>query len=185
MKESSDGVSGHVDVVHLKVSQGTAIEVFDHQIAARLVETAEHEDLKSPVQVASALTNDGTNVCAFISVKIADMLLGECTAFGEFFAVLAKVVEDTIWNLPAEINAHRELQNTYDTLEAYAILNKLNLVDSYEFSEELPFADPVVSFQGSKRLHTALCHLGRDDFIAIFTSDPFVLTIGCRDGALS
>ena len=27
-----------------------------------------------------------------------------------FFAVLAKVVEDTIWNLPAEINAHRASQ---------------------------------------------------------------------------
>ena len=182
MKGSSDGVSGHVDVVHLKVSQGTAIEEFDQQIAARLMETAEHEDLKSPVQVESALTNDGTNACAFISVKIADILLGECTAGGEFFAVLAKVVEDTIWNLPAEINAHRELHNTYDTLEAYAIRNKLNLVGSYEFSEELPFADPVFSFQGRERLHTALCHLGRNDFIAIFTSDPFVLTIGCRDG---
>ena len=177
MKGSSDGVSGHVDVVHLKVSQGTAIEEFDQQIAARLMETAEHEE-----QVESALTNDGTNAFAFISVKIADILLSECTAVGEFFAVLAKVVEDTIWNLPAEINAHRELHNTYDTLEAYAFLNKLNLVGSYEFSEELPFADPVFSFQGRERLHTALCHLGRDDFIAIFTSDPFVLTIGCRDG---
>ncbi|KAK2558902.1 Cyclin-dependent kinase A-2, partial [Acropora cervicornis] len=163
----NDGVSGHVDVVHLKVSQGTGIKEFDQQIAACPIETVEHEDLKSPAQVESALKNDGTNACALISVKIADILL---------------VVEDTIWNLPAEINAQRELHNTYDTLEAYAILNKLNLVCSYEFSEELPFAEPVFSFQGRERLHTALRHLGRDDFIAIFTSDPFVLTIGCRDG---
>ena len=84
--DCSDGVSGHVDVVHLKVSQGTAIEEFDQQIAARLIETAEHEDLKSPVQVKSALTNDGTNACAFISVKIADILLGECPAVSEFLS---------------------------------------------------------------------------------------------------
>ena len=62
------------------------------------------------------------------------------------------------------------------------ILNKLNLVGSYEFSEELPFAEPVFSFQGRERLHTALRHLGRDNFIVIFTSDPFILTIGCRNG---
>lgn len=79
----------------------------------------------------------------------------------------------------AEINAHRELHNTYDT---YAILNKLNLVGSYEFSEELPFAEPVFSFQGRERLHTALHHLGRDNFIAIVMSDPFILTIGCGNG---
>ena len=155
MKGSSDGVSGHVDIVHLKVSRGTAVEEFD-QVAACLMETAEHEDLNSPVQEESALTNDGTNACAFISMKIADRLLGECTAVSKFFAALAKVVEDTIWNLPAEINAHRELHNTYDTLEAYTILNKLNLVGSYEFSEELPFADPVFSFREGK-CSTQLC----------------------------
>ena len=89
MKGSSDSISRHIDIVHLKVSQGTAIEEFIQQIAACLMETAEHEDLKSPVQVESALTTDATNACAFISVEIADILLGECTLVGKFFAVLA------------------------------------------------------------------------------------------------
>ena len=87
--DCSDGVSGHVDVVHLKVSQGTGIKEFDQQIAACPIETVEHEDLKSPAQVESALKNDGTNACALISVKIADILLGECPAVSEFLDVLA------------------------------------------------------------------------------------------------
>lgn len=72
MERSSLDLSEYVDVVHLKVSQGTAIEQFDQQIAFRLKGTAEHEEHEGCIQAESALKNDGTNACAFISVKIAD-----------------------------------------------------------------------------------------------------------------
>ena len=52
----------------------------------------------------------------------------------------------------------------------------------YDFSEELPFADGVFSVEGRRKLHSKLCELGSGDFAAIFTSDPFVLTIGCLNG---
>ena len=98
LKRSSDGLSENVDVVHLKVSQGTATERFDQRMAARLLkETAEHDNLDGPVQLESAPANDATNACAFISVKIADRLLDECREGGDFFGDLAEVVEDTIW----------------------------------------------------------------------------------------
>ena len=112
LKRGSNGLSENVDVVHLKVSQGTATEHCDQRIAARLKETAEHDDLDGPVHLESVPANDGTNACAFISVKIADRLLGASRRGGEFFADLAEVVEDTIWNLPAQINAHRDLART-------------------------------------------------------------------------
>ena len=152
-------------------------------MASRLLkETAEDDDLEGPVQIESAPANDAANACAFISVKIADRLLDECRAGGDFFGDLAEVVEDTIWNLPGQINAHRDLNNMYDTLDAYSILSKQMLVGCYEFSEELPFADTVFSLQGRQKLHEKLCHLGCDDFIGIFTSDPFVFTISCQHG---
>lgn len=146
--------------------------------ARLLEETPEHDDLDGPVQLESALVNDATNNCAFISGKVADRLLGECRTGDKFFGDLPEVVEDTIWNLPVQINAHRDLNNMYDTLEAYAILSEQMLVGCYELSEELPFADSVFSLQGRQKLHEKLCHLSCDDFIGIFTSDPFVLTIG-------
>lgn len=105
-------------------------------------------------------------------------MLGEAEPEIYFFGDLLEVVEDTIWNLPVQINAHRDLNNMYDTLEAYAILCEQMLVGCNELSEELPFADSVFSLQGRQKLHEKLCHLSCDDFIGIFTSDPFILTIG-------
>ena len=74
MERSGLDLSEYVDVVHLKVSQSTAIEQFNQQIAFRLKDTAEHEEHEGSVQAESALINDRTNACAFISVKIADRL---------------------------------------------------------------------------------------------------------------
>lgn len=181
IKESSLDLSEYVDVVHLKVSQGTAIEQLDQQLAFRLKDTAEHEEHEGSVQVESALINDGTNPCAFIFVKIADILLRRCGTGNRFFTNLVQVAEETIWNLPAQINEHRQLDKLCDVLEAYAILKEQMMVGACEFSEELPFADHVFSFEGRRMLHSKLCELGRKDFFAIFTSDPFVLSIGCYD----
>ena len=52
----------------------------------------------------------------------------------------------------------------------------------YDFSEELPFADAVFSYEGRQKLHSKLCDLACNDFLAVFTCEPLVLTIGCRDG---
>ena len=63
---------------------------------------------------------------------------------GEFFANLAKAVEDTIWHLPEQINEHRDLHRMYDVMEAYGILSELKIMtSSYDISEELPFADTL------------------------------------------
>lgn len=90
------------------------------------------------------MTNDATNACAFLSVKIADRILSESVTEGEFFANLAKAVEDTIWHLPEQINEHRDLHRMYDAMEAYGILSELKIMtSSYDISEELPFADTL------------------------------------------
>lgn len=40
----------------------------------------------------------------------------------------------------------------------------------------------LFTFEGRQKLHSKLYHLGYQDFLAVFTSDPLVLTVGCHDG---
>ena len=167
-----------LDVIPLKISQATAVEQFDQKLATRLHEAGHKES----VQTGSVLRNDGTNACAFLSVKIVDTILTEIGTEGDVFATVAGTTEDIIWLLPEKINASRDLSKSYDPVEAYDILLEKKIIKSlYDFSEELPFADGVFSVEGRTKLHSKLCELGRLSFAAIFTSDPFVLTIGCLD----
>ena len=166
--------------MHLKVSQATAVQQFDHRLAVQL---KGNTDEKPAEQMECALNNDGTNACAFLSVEIADVILSEVVTGIEFFAELAEAIEDTIWHLPERINVHRDLHRMYDALEAYGILREQKVVTSlYDFSEELPFADTVFSYEGRRKLYSKLCELGCNDFLAVFTCEPLVLTVGCRDG---
>ena len=85
--------------------------------------------------------------------------------------------------MPEEINEHRDMGKTYDILEAYEILRRQQIIKyPIEFSEELPYADGVFKYEGREKLFTKLCALGAEHFVAIYTSDPFVLTIGCHKG---
>ena len=70
MTRNTDGFFGDVDVMLLKAIQSTATEQLDQRIVVHLQETAAKH--AGPVQLQSALARDGTNACAFISVKIAD-----------------------------------------------------------------------------------------------------------------
>ena len=164
--QSSDHLSREekdFDVIPLKISQATAVEQFVQKLATHLHE-AGHEEA---VQVGSVLSNDGTNACAFLSVKIVDKILTEIGTEGDVFAKVAGITEDTIWLLPEKINAYRDLSKIYDPVETYDIpLDKKIIKAFYDFSEELPFSDGVFSVEGRP----------------IFTSEPFVLTTGCLNG---
>ena len=107
----------------------------------------------------------------------------EVVVGSQFFAELPEAIEDTIWHLPEIRYSYRDLDRMYDAMEAYVIMREQKIVtSSYDFSEELTFDDTVFSFKGRQKLHSKLCDLGCNDFLAIFTCDPLVLTFGCRDG---
>lgn len=117
--------------MHLKLSQATAVQQFDHRFAVQLKDNATAEPAE---QSENVLDNGGTKACAFLSVKIADVILGEVVTGIEFFMGLAKAIEDTIWHLPETINEHRDLHRMYDALEAYRILREQKVVTSlYDF----------------------------------------------------
>ena len=63
-------VSKNCDIIKLKVTQSTAIEKNDHHVASKC---SRGNQIQSPAPVN--VTNDGTNACAFLSVKIADRVI--------------------------------------------------------------------------------------------------------------
>ena len=92
-------------------------------------------------------------------------------------------MEVTILSIPEEINEHRDMGKNYNILEAHEIIRRQQLIRfPLQFSEELPYADGVFTYEGREKLFTKLCALGAERFVAIYTSDPFVLTIGCYKG---
>lgn len=171
-----DRFSMDFQVINLRVSQATALEHFDQKMAVEFQEQA--KSLQSNVMPI----NDGTNACAFLSIGVAESIIQKLE--GEvFFEKLPAAVESIIWSLPEKINEHRDMGNNYDVLEAYEILRRRELIKSpLEFSEELPYAYGVFTNEGREKLFSKLCVLGTDCFVAVYTSDPLVLTIGCHNG---
>ena len=90
--------------IQLKVSQASAVEQCDEQLASQFEERGSNDI----VQMNSTPSNDRTNACAFLSVAVADIIfmLGKGD---EFLTRLAESVEETIWFLPETINAHRDV----------------------------------------------------------------------------
>ena len=79
----------------------------------------------------------------------------------------------------------RDLHRLYDPIEVYVhvIMREHKIITSlYDFSEELPFDDKVYSFEGTQKLHSKLCELGCNNFVATFNCESLALTLGCRDG---
>lgn len=79
MSREDKRVATDLDVLHLKVSQATAVQQFNRRLAVQLKDIVSEEPAK---QLGCALNNDGTNACAFLSVKIADAILSEVVARG-------------------------------------------------------------------------------------------------------
>ena len=67
-------VDNTCDVVKMKVTQTTAIEQMDHQVAIKLSVDKDNIEIQLPELLD---TNDGSNACAFLSVKIADRIIHE------------------------------------------------------------------------------------------------------------
>ncbi|XP_044174668.1 uncharacterized protein LOC114958392 isoform X2 [Acropora millepora] len=152
----------------------------DHQVAIKLSIENDNIEIQSPEPL---VTNDGSNACAFLSVKIADTIIHELGAHISDIASIAEMIEEVIWFLPQKINGKRDMTRFYDVSEAYSILWKATVLNSeYDFFEELPFADCIYSFDSRRRLHERLCILGQADFTAIFSSVPYILVIACIGG---
>ena len=97
----------NIDFIQLKVSQASAVEQFDEQLASQFEERGSNDI----VQMNSTPSNDGTNACAFLSVAVADVIF-MLDKGDEFFTCLAESVEQTIWFLPEKITRTAMLRKT-------------------------------------------------------------------------
>ena len=171
-------VSKNCDQFKLNVTQSTATELNDRRVAFKL-QCSDENQFESSEQ-ASVVSNDGTNACAFLSVKIAEKIIHGLDGNSPNITTLVPCIEEVIWYLPGHINTKRDMTRFYDVMEAYTMLSNEQLLDSgYDLYEELPFDDCVYSFDGRRKLHEKLCCLGQTDFTAVFSSEPYVVVIGC------
>ena len=90
------------DVVKLSVTQSTAIKQADHK-TANLLQIPK----QSPVPVS--VSNEGTNACAFLSLKTGDRITRELDQNISDTVSLAEMIEEVIWCLPEKINDHRDV----------------------------------------------------------------------------
>ena len=107
-----------INPIPLSVSQMSAIEQVNY---LRL----HGQDLQAP-------ENDGTNACAFLSLKIADTILN----LGDSLSLdlLKHKVEDIIINFPKPINEFRNVESMYTLQEALDLLKLFNMLKHVEVS---------------------------------------------------
>ena len=94
--------------------------------------------------------NDGTNACAFLSVKMADEIHKLTEKYGAnsngVWLNVCKVAERVISEFPCLINPHRDIGELYDVLSAYQIIRDNNCgIGEYEYSEEIISGEHVFS----------------------------------------
>ena len=101
----------HLLVVPLKVSQNSAIERYDMQVAAG------QDDRKDNLPL-----NDGVSACSFISV------VHNCNAQDYLIKSIIQDTERSITDLPLYFNAHRNTERLYDAQEAFKILRQADVI---------------------------------------------------------
>lgn len=172
--------------IHLKNSQSTSLEEFDREVARVVAKNGEFD----AENALSQPDNDGTNACAFLSIKIANEIYrlfqeGRCDD-KQFVENVCAETERIIIDLPFAINPYRNIEEFYDVQSAYVLLRSIGAVDKYDFYEELLSHDHVFSHEGRKALKKALSSMlsTKELYLAIYTCAPFIFTIGVTNDCM-
>ena len=181
VKNLLTSIDDHFDVVPLAISQNTALETYDMEVATGVSENDER-----------FLVENAVNACSFLSVILGDMILSstensiEHTGTG-FKQSIVSLAEHAITDYPRYFNAYRNSEQMYDAQEAYNILRKANVMSNdYELTEEIVVSDCVYSDVGRKKFLDAMNKLlemqdsERGVSVAIYTFGKYILLIGCH-----
>lgn len=179
------------DVKHLKltgrdiplsVSQSTAVECHDKLVAA------------GAIPLNKNISNDATNSCAFLSVLITDLFVGQSgnvtlpALDTAKCSVLVKQIDEIVLTMPNRFNLFRNIERMYDVSEAYVILRNANILSrEFEFTEELISPDHVFSKKGRDALLRAvstLCAASKPSNVAIYSCGGYVFVVGCKSNQL-
>ena len=164
--------------IPLSVSQSTAVECHDKLVAA------------GAIPLKKDISNDATNSCAFLSVLITDLFVGQSGNITlpaldtAKWSVLVKQIDEIVLTMPNRFNLFRNIERMYDVSEAYAILRKENILSrEFEFTEELVSPHHVFSKKGRDALLRAvntLCAASKPNNVASYSCGGYVFVLGCK-----
>lgn len=166
---------------NLPVNQLSSLEHKHEELAQRFNRSCFSAQLDTEVNVP----NDGTNSCVLLALKICDSIMDLSAkkmlnqkAIGD---KISEIATSIIQEYPEVLNPLRDKDRIYDVLEANLVMRQCgNLKFTYDFTEELPFAEGVFSEASRRRLKSKLLSLaaGGNNFLGIFTCEPYTFTIG-------
>ena len=162
----------------LSVSQSTAVECHDKLVAA------------GAIPLNKDISSDATNSCAFLSVLITDLFVGQSgnvtlpALDTAKWSVLVKQIDEIVLTMPNRFNLFRNIERMYDVSEAYAILRKENILSrEFEFTEELVSPHHVFSKKGRDALLRAvntLCAASKPNNVTSYSCGGYVFVLGCK-----
>ena len=151
--------------VSMNVSQATALEKFDFSFAKG---TPEDE----------LLTNDGTNSCCFLCLKIASVLFQSSKSRSEIVHEAVDLSEDVIRTYPRYLNAHRDISKMYEPSEALTIMKSFDeALNICKVEEVLSCNYTVFSRKGMADLLITLQRLKKETFTAVYVCEPYSFLI--------
>ena len=173
-------------IINLPVNQLSSLQHKHEELAQKFNKLGSSAQLNTEVNVN--VPNDGTNSCVFLSLKICDSIMDLSArkmlqdynqkAIGEQIGEIATTI---IQEYLEVLNPVRDKDKIYDVLEANLVMRQFgHLKLTYDFTEELPFAEGVFSKASRRRLESKLLSLAAsgNDFLGIFTCEPYTFTIG-------
>ena len=149
-----------VSIIHLNVSQETALVNYSDQVARG--------------KSVSHPTNDGTNSCVFLCYKIASHFASHPSKGPEDELHIKNVVEHIILEYPTVINSFRDIDRPYDVTEVKNILAHIDMsIPNGQLMEHLSSLTTTFSTAGERDLSIALEKLAECNYAtAIYTCPP-------------
>ena len=165
--------------VNLELSQVSTLEALDYEVA----QIASQGDSNCVVPQMPVL-NDATNACVFLALKVCDAHVDDSTNTNIDTSYQLKSIPEiatsVLANYPAELNKVRDISSLYAVLDANKLMRDTkHLRNSFEFTEELPYAESVFLQVSRERLLQQLNILSstEENFLSIYTCEPFSLLL--------
>jgi hypothetical protein len=174
----------HLDIIPLAISQNSALERYDMQVAANEAEEID------------PLLENAINACSFIAVVLGDLILSPSesssaeTSQTDFKAKVISYAERSLTDYPRYFNQYRNTEQLYDAQEAYTILRQAGVINNeYELTEEVLTSHCAYSEDGRTiflsamdKLHREIQSNEKNVSIAVYTFGKYVILIGCANG---
>ena len=126
-------------------------------------------------------TNDGTNCCTFLSLKICHEWSSQQNHFKKDWETFSKKVETIITDFPSRINPYRDIEQHYRISEATEIMSKYALIKETIKVVQVTSSKKVFSKEGLEDIVSAMNQMTS---IVVMVCPPYTFVIGNFQGEL-